>query len=87
MKTLALWTLWTYKRWVSPLFPPSCRYVPTCSEFAVEAVERFGLLRGGYMATWRLLRCHPFVKGGYDPVRSGLRHNRCHHNAVLTTND
>ena len=87
MKTLALWTLRTYKRWFSPLLPPSCRYVPTCSEYALEAVERFGALRGGLMATWRLLRCHPFVKSGYDPVCDGLRHKRCHHSAVLTTND
>ena len=68
MKALAPWTLRAYQRWISPLFPPSCRYVPTCSEYAVEAVERFGVLRGGIMATGRLLRCHPFVKGGHDPV-------------------
>jgi putative membrane protein insertion efficiency factor len=83
MKTLVLGTLRTYKRWMSPLFPPSCRYVPTCSEYAMEAVDRFGLLRGGFMATWRLLRCHPFAKGGYDPVC-----NPSHHGATaLTTND
>ncbi len=87
MKTLALSILRTYKRWVSPLFPPSCRYVPTCSEYALEAVERFGVLRGGFMGAWRLLRCHPFVKGGYDPVRDPLHHEHRHHGAVLTTND
>ena len=87
MKTLALWTLRTYKRWVSPLLPPSCRYVPTCSEHALEAVERFGVLRGGFLAFLRLLRCHPFVKGGYDPVPADLRHDHRHHNAVLATND
>ena len=68
MKPLVLWLLRTYKRWISPALPPSCRYVPTCSEYAMEAIERFGALRGGFMAAWRLLRCHPFVKGGYDPV-------------------
>ena len=57
-----------YKWAISPLFPPACRYVPTCSEYAMEAVERFGVLRGGAMAAWRLLRCHPFAHSGYDPV-------------------
>lgn len=57
-----------YKWLISPLLPPSCRYVPTCSEYAVEAVDRFGVVRGMGMAFWRVLRCHPLVKGGYDPV-------------------
>jgi uncharacterized protein len=68
MKFLVLWLLRVYKRWISPAFPPSCRYVPTCSEYAMEAVERYGTLRGGAIAVWRVLRCHPFVKGGLDPV-------------------
>ena len=58
-----------YKWLLSPFFPPACRYVPTCSEFAAEAVERFGVWRGGGMAIGRLLRCHPFVRGGFDPVK------------------
>lgn len=57
-----------YKWAISPLLPRSCRYVPTCSEYAMEAVERYGALRGVWMALGRLLRCHPFAKGGYDPV-------------------
>ena len=57
-----------YKRSISPLFPPACRFVPTCSEYAMEAVERHGVARGGFMAFTRLLRCHPFAHGGYDPV-------------------
>jgi len=68
MNSLALQLLQLYKRWISPAFPPSCRYVPTCSEYAMEAVERYGALRGAMMAAWRLLRCHPLAKGGYDPA-------------------
>jgi putative membrane protein insertion efficiency factor len=67
-KLVALQLLRAYKWAVSPLFPPSCRYVPTCSEYAMEAVERYGVLRGGMVAALRLLRCHPFAKGGHDPV-------------------
>jgi putative membrane protein insertion efficiency factor len=65
---VALAFLQLYKRWISPALPPSCRYVPTCSEYAMEAIERYGALRGGLLAAWRLLRCHPFAKGGLDPV-------------------
>jgi putative membrane protein insertion efficiency factor len=68
MKSLALGLLRFYKRWISPAFPPSCRYVPTCSEYAMEAVERYGSWRGGAMAAWRVLRCHPLAKGGLDAV-------------------
>jgi uncharacterized protein len=57
-----------YKWGISPMFLPACRYVPTCSEYAMEAVDRFGFLRGGLMTVWRLLRCNPFAKGGVDPV-------------------
>jgi len=57
-----------YKWAISPLLPPACRYLPTCSDYAAEAVERHGIFRGSAMAAWRLLRCHPFVRGGYDPV-------------------
>ena len=67
-KIVVLQLLRGYKWAISPMFPPSCRYVPTCSDYAVEAVERFGALRGGVVAMARLLRCHPFARGGYDPV-------------------
>lgn len=70
LKAAALALLRTYKRFLSPLLPPACRYVPSCSEYAEEAVERYGVLRGGLMALWRLLRCHPFARGGHDPVVS-----------------
>lgn len=68
-KDIAVQILRGYKWAISPMFPPACRYVPTCSEYAMEAIDRFGVLRGSMMALWRLLRCHPFVKGGYDPVQ------------------
>ena len=66
-----LFLLRAYKQMVSPLLMPACRYVPTCSEYALEAVERYGVLRGGAKAAWRLLRCHPFAAGGLDPVVKG----------------
>jgi putative membrane protein insertion efficiency factor len=67
-KTLLLTLLCGYKRALSPFLPPACRYVPTCSDYAAEAIERYGAFRGSAMAIWRVLRCHPFVRGGYDPV-------------------
>ncbi len=67
-RSFVLSVLRGYKWALSPLLPPACRYVPTCSEYAMEAVDRYGVLRGGVMAMWRVLRCHPFVPGGYDPV-------------------
>jgi len=67
-KLAVLQLLRAYKWAISPLFPPACRYVPTCSEYAMEAVERYGVLRGGLMGIARLLRCHPLAHGGYDPV-------------------
>jgi putative membrane protein insertion efficiency factor len=67
-KTLVVQLLRGYKWLISPMLLPACRYVPSCSEYAMEAVDRHGVLRGGAMTIWRLLRCHPFVKGGYDPV-------------------
>ncbi len=70
MKRIAQLALRGYKRWISPMFLPACRYVPSCSEYAMEAIERYGVVRGGGKALWRLLRCHPLAKGGYDPVEA-----------------
>lgn len=67
-KNLLLWLLRGYKHVLSPLLLPSCRYVPTCSDYAAEAIDKFGAARGAALALWRLLRCHPFVRGGFDPV-------------------
>lgn len=66
---LAVGAIKTYKRTVSPLLPPSCRFTPSCSQYTLTAIERYGLLKGGMMGAIRILRCNPFSKGGFDPVR------------------
>ncbi|HCA60913.1 MAG: membrane protein insertion efficiency factor YidD [Prochlorococcaceae cyanobacterium] len=68
MAAVLLLLLAIYRRLISPLLGPRCRYVPTCSSYAVEAVQRHGALRGSWLTLKRLLRCHPFAEGGYDPV-------------------
>lgn len=68
MKRLCLRLIRFYKKNISPGLPPCCRFLPTCSEYAYEAIERFGVFRGILLGLWRLLRCNPFSKGGYDPV-------------------
>ncbi|RMF86014.1 MAG: membrane protein insertion efficiency factor YidD [Nitrospirae bacterium] len=71
MRWLALLPIRLYRALVSPWTPPACRYVPTCSAYAEEAVRRFGPIRGSWLALRRLLRCHPGRPGGYDPVPEG----------------
>jgi len=71
LKTIVLLLLRGYKWAVSPWLLPACRYVPTCSEYAIEAVERYGVAIGIAKTIWRLLRCHPWAKGGVDPVTKG----------------
>jgi len=68
MKYIALVIIRFYQYAVSPHFPPACRFYPTCSKYAYQAVDRFGFLRGSWLALRRILRCHPFSRGGYDPV-------------------
>ena len=68
MKRLFLTLIEGYQRWISPLHPPCCRYIPSCSAYAKQAISRFGALKGGLLALWRIMRCNPFSRGGYDPV-------------------
>jgi len=72
MKQVLQFGLRMYKRFLSPMLPHSCRFVPTCSDYAMEAIERHGALRGSWLALGRLLRCHPLARAGYDPVPGSL---------------
>jgi putative membrane protein insertion efficiency factor len=73
LRELFLLPVRIWQRGISPLLPPTCRYSPTCSQYAVEAVHGHGVLRGTLLALWRVLRCHPFAAGGYDPVPPARR--------------
>ena len=68
MKKLLLGLILFYRKYLSPLKSTKCPYFPSCSQYGLEAVERFGFVRGGFLIIWRILRCNPFSKGGYDPV-------------------
>lgn len=70
MKTLLLWLIRGYRRFLSPLFPPSCRFQPTCSQYALEAIAIYGTFKGSWLAVKRISCCHPLHPGGYDPVPS-----------------
>lgn len=67
-KRVLLWLVRFYRGCISPMHQPCCRFIPTCSQYALEAIEKYGALKGGYLALRRILRCNPFHKGGYDPV-------------------
>lgn len=69
MKKIFLGLIRFYQVALSPLLPPACRFIPTCSQYAVQAIEKYGAARGLVLALRRILRCHPFCKGGYDPVK------------------
>ena len=68
MKKVLLALIRLYQRHISPCFPAHCRFTPTCSQYAWEAIMKYGALKGTGLAIWRILRCNPFCKGGYDPV-------------------
>ncbi len=68
MRSIALGLLWIYQRFVSPLLPAACRFHPSCSEYARQAIVLHGFLKGSLLSLWRLLRCQPWCEGGFDPV-------------------
>lgn len=68
MKYPFLWLIRAYQIILSPMLPPSCRFEPTCSRYGYEAIEKYGIFKGGRLAIWRVCRCNPWGKGGYDPI-------------------
>ncbi|MBI5408224.1 MAG: membrane protein insertion efficiency factor YidD [Nitrospirae bacterium] len=72
MKTLAIFVITIYKRYISPFLPHSCRFYPSCSGYCIEAIKKYGLLKGIWLFTKRILKCHPFHPGGCDPVEAGI---------------
>lgn len=75
LRQVAVFPIRIYQRWISRWTPPMCRFRPTCSEYAIEAVRRHGVLKGGFLACWRILRCNPLCKGGWDPVPGSEEEN------------
>ena len=85
MKHIMIWLVRLYQKFISPLKPPCCRFTPTCSAYAIEAFQKRGFFIGFILTTWRILRCNPFCRGGYDPVpEKGLRNPK---NAELRENN
>ena len=69
MKRILILIIKGYQKFISPLFPPTCRFYPTCSQYSIEAIRKYGALKGIYLTIRRLLKCHPFHSGGYDPLK------------------
>lgn len=88
MKHVMIWLVRLYQKFISPLKPPCCRFTPTCSSYAIEAFQKRGFFVGLILTIWRILRCNPFCRGGYDPVpERGLRNPRPTEQADHTTTD
>jgi putative membrane protein insertion efficiency factor len=68
MRKIFIFIIRFYQKLISPLFPPSCRFYPTCSEYSIQAFSKYGVVKGATKSIWRILRCNPFNKGGYDPL-------------------
>jgi len=68
MKIVLIFLVKLYRKFISPIKPPSCRFYPTCSEYSLEALEKYGAVKGSYLSVKRILKCHPFHPGGYDPL-------------------
>ncbi|SHO46119.1 hypothetical protein SAMN02745220_01305 [Desulfopila aestuarii DSM 18488] len=68
-KTVLMGLVRGYQYCISPLFPPSCRFIPSCSSYTIQAIEKYGALKGSFLGLCRIIRCHPFSRGGYDPLR------------------
>ncbi|MBE6643429.1 MAG: membrane protein insertion efficiency factor YidD [Clostridia bacterium] len=78
MKRVFIYLIRLYQKYISPLkSKPSCRFVPTCSQYAIEALETHGFFKGSYLAIYRILRCNPFCRGGYDPVPEKKKKKKC----------
>ena len=69
MKKFLIFLIKAYRKYISPLKVPCCRFYPTCSQYALEALQKYGIIKGGFMSIKRILRCNPFCAGGYDPVK------------------
>ncbi|MBQ2712262.1 MAG: membrane protein insertion efficiency factor YidD [Clostridia bacterium] len=73
MKKFCIWLIRLYQKYLSPLIPSNCRYYPSCSRYTIEAIQKHGVFKGCLLGAYRILRCNPFAKGGFDPVPDNLK--------------